>query len=151
MKRFVFTLKAVYDIAVSNEKQQKNLLRKIEERIRSLYGKLDAMLLELADSRARCATDVDAGTDALRLSQYARYFESREELIAELGASMLCNLCGIESQIENAASYIANWKRFIANDERAILTAASKAEAAVNFILNKAKKGTEEEETEEDK
>lgn len=71
---------------------------------------------------------------------------SREELIAELGASMLCNLCGIESQIENAASYIANWKRFIANDERAILTAASKAEAAVNFILNKAKNSTEEEE-----
>ncbi|HMM31341.1 MAG TPA: flagellar export protein FliJ [Clostridia bacterium] len=82
MKRFVFTLKAVYDIAVSNEKQQKNLLRKIEDRIRFLYGKLENMLSELSDSRARCASDVDAGTDALRLAQYARYFESREELIA---------------------------------------------------------------------
>ncbi len=82
MKRFAFTLKAVYDIAVSNEKQQKNLLRKIEERIRFLYGKLESMLSELSDSRARCAMDVDAGTDALRMAQYARYFESREELIA---------------------------------------------------------------------
>ena len=82
MKRVVFTLKAVYDIALSNEKQQKNLLRKIEERIRLLYGRLEGMLSELSDSRARCAKDVDAGTDALRLSQYARYFESREELIA---------------------------------------------------------------------
>ncbi|NCB02200.1 MAG: DUF1738 domain-containing protein [Spirochaetia bacterium] len=60
---------------------------------------------------------------------------SREELTAELGAALLCHLCGIDVTIENSAAYIAHWKTFIESDERAIINAASKAEEAVKLIL----------------
>ncbi|MCE5236257.1 MAG: flagellar export protein FliJ [Clostridiaceae bacterium] len=82
MRKFVFTLQALNDIALSNEKQQKNLLRRVEERLRTLREALERMLSRRDEARAQCAKDVDEGTDALRLAQYARYFESLEELIA---------------------------------------------------------------------
>ncbi|MFC2946815.1 zincin-like metallopeptidase domain-containing protein [Virgibacillus sediminis] len=35
---------------------------------------------------------------------------SKEELVAELGASMLCGICGIDNEtIDNSASYIDSW------------------------------------------
>ncbi len=82
MKKFAFTLQAVYDIALSNEKHQKGLLTRIEDKLRSLREALEKMTQNLADSRARCASDINAGTDAVRLAQYSRYFESLEDLIA---------------------------------------------------------------------
>lgn len=82
MKKFVFTLHAVYDIALSNEKQQKNLLRRIEDKLRALREALAGMLEQRKEARAQCARDVDEGTDALRLAQYARYFEGLEDRIA---------------------------------------------------------------------
>ena len=81
MKKFVFTLQAVYDIALSNEKQQKNLLRRIEERILALRTALERMLEQKTEAYAQCAKDVDVGTDATRLSQYARYLESLSDKI----------------------------------------------------------------------
>ncbi|HWS28704.1 MAG TPA: flagellar export protein FliJ [Clostridia bacterium] len=82
MKKFVFTLQAVYDIALSNEKQQKNLLKRIEERLRSLRLALDRMLERKEEARIQCAKDVDEGTDAIRMAQYARYFESLDDMIS---------------------------------------------------------------------
>jgi len=81
MKKFVFTLQSVYDIALSNEKQQKNLLRRIEERLLALRAVLDRMLAQRKEARTQCAKDVDEGTDANRMAQYARYFESLEDRI----------------------------------------------------------------------
>lgn len=81
MKKFVFTLQAVQDIALADEKQQKALLRRIEERIRTLTAALEEMYERRKDAQAQCAKDVDEGTDALRLAQYARYLESLAELI----------------------------------------------------------------------
>ncbi len=82
MKKFVFTLQAVYDIALSNEKQQKNLLKRVEERLRSLRLALDRMLERKEEARIQCAKDVDEGTDAIRMTQYARYFESLDDMIS---------------------------------------------------------------------
>jgi len=39
---------------------------------------------------------------------------SREELVAEMGASMLCAVAGIESRtVSNSAAYIQSWLRVL--------------------------------------
>jgi len=58
-----------------------------------------------------------------------------EELIAELGAAFLCAELGLsnEPRPENAA-YVASWLRVLKNDKKAIFTAASKAQAAADYM-----------------
>ena len=62
---------------------------------------------------------------------------SKEELIAEIGASVLNHHCGLETSgsFRNSAAYIQNWLSVLKNDKRFIVSAAGKAEKAVNFIL----------------
>ncbi len=63
---------------------------------------------------------------------------SKEELIAEIGAATLVNHCGMEtsSSFRNSAAYLQNWLQVLKNDKRFIVSAAGKAEKAVQFILN---------------
>ncbi|MBQ2977910.1 MAG: DUF1738 domain-containing protein [Clostridia bacterium] len=63
---------------------------------------------------------------------------SKEELVAEIGAATLVNHCGIEtsSSIRNNAAYIQNWLSVLKDDKRFIVSAAGKAEKAVQLILN---------------
>lgn len=63
---------------------------------------------------------------------------SKEELIAEIGAATLVNHCGIEtsSSFRNSAAYIQNWLQVLKGDKRFIVSAAGKAEKAVQLILN---------------
>ena len=62
---------------------------------------------------------------------------SKEELIAELGSAALVNHCGMEtaSSFHNSAAYIQGWLTTLKNDKRFIVSAAGKAEKAVNYIL----------------
>jgi antirestriction protein ArdC len=60
-----------------------------------------------------------------------------EELVAELGAAFLCGALGINNQLEHHASYIANWRTLLKDDPRAVITAASKAQAAADLLLAK--------------
>lgn len=61
---------------------------------------------------------------------------SKEELVAELGASMLCGVAGIDnSTIENSASYIASWLKKLKEDKRLLVTAGGQAQKAVDMIL----------------
>lgn len=62
---------------------------------------------------------------------------SKEELIAEIGASALVNHCGLETpnSFRNSASYIQGWLSVLKNDKRFIISAAGKAEKAFNYIL----------------
>ena len=63
---------------------------------------------------------------------------SKEELIAEMGASFLCGHTGIENKtINNSASYIDGWLNRLKNDKRLLLVAAGQAQKAVDYILNK--------------
>lgn len=75
---------------------------------------------------------------------------SKEELIAEIGASMLVNITGLEtdSSVKNNASYVQNWLEALKNDKRLIVSASSKAEKAVKLILNE--EATEKSEKEEE-
>jgi antirestriction protein ArdC len=58
-----------------------------------------------------------------------------EELVAELGAAYLGADLGIAAEPrEDHASYIDNWLKVLRNDKRAIFTAASHAEKAVDYL-----------------
>jgi len=62
---------------------------------------------------------------------------SKEELVAEIGASNLLNICGIETNktFKNNVAYIQNWLKVLKNDTKFIVLAASRAEKSVKFIL----------------
>ena len=52
---------------------------------------------------------------------------SKEELVAEMGAAMLCGVAGIDnSTIDNSASYIDSWLRALKKESRLMLQAAAK-------------------------
>ncbi len=60
---------------------------------------------------------------------------SKEELIAEMGAAMLCGVAGIENYtIENSAAYIKSWMRKLKDDSHLIVTAAGAAQKAADYI-----------------
>lgn len=58
-----------------------------------------------------------------------------EELVAELTAAFLCGRTGVVSETrEDHAAYIKSWLRVLANDKRAIFTAASAAQKAADML-----------------
>jgi antirestriction protein ArdC len=58
-----------------------------------------------------------------------------EELVAELGAAFLCADLGLSNEPRpDHAAYLAAWLRVMEGDKRAILTAASKAQAAADYL-----------------
>ena len=65
---------------------------------------------------------------------------SKEELVAEIGSATLMNVTGIETPktFKNSTAYIQNWLQVLKNDNKFIVSASSKAEKAVNFIIGEA-------------
>src|ERR1022692_131828 len=62
-----------------------------------------------------------------------------EELIAELGAAFTCAHLGLSTEPrEDHAQYINSWLQVLKADKRAIFTAASKAQAAADFMIQRA-------------
>jgi antirestriction protein ArdC len=60
---------------------------------------------------------------------------AREELVAELGAAYLCADLGLTPAVrEDHASYIASWLSVLKDDKRAIFSAASQAQRALDYI-----------------
>lgn len=64
---------------------------------------------------------------------------SKEELVAEIGSASLMNIMGIETSksFKNSSAYIQGWLSKLQNDVKFIVSASSKAEKAVNYILGK--------------
>ena len=60
-----------------------------------------------------------------------------EELIAELGSAFLCAHCRLDGVLEQA-SYLNAWLELLRADQRAIFTAAGKAQSASDYLLGKA-------------
>ncbi|MGA8270532.1 MAG: zincin-like metallopeptidase domain-containing protein [Candidatus Sulfotelmatobacter sp.] len=58
-----------------------------------------------------------------------------EELVAELGSAFLCASLGVDCALEHHASYLDHWRKLLRSDPRAIITAASKAQAATDYLL----------------
>ncbi len=63
---------------------------------------------------------------------------SKEELIAEMSAAMLCGIAGIEQKtLENSAAYLKTWIARLKSDSRLLVSAASQAQKAADFIQGK--------------
>jgi antirestriction protein ArdC len=61
---------------------------------------------------------------------------SKEELVAECGAAMLCGVTGIENRtLENSAAYLKTWIERLKSDSRLIVAAASGAQKAADYVL----------------
>lgn len=62
---------------------------------------------------------------------------SREELVAEIGAAMLCSNFAVDTEkaFRNSIAYLQSWVKELKNDPKAIVVAAGKAEKAARFIL----------------
>jgi antirestriction protein ArdC len=64
---------------------------------------------------------------------------SKEELIAEMTAAMLCGIAGVEQKtLENSVAYLKAWIARLKSDSRLLVSAASQAQKAAEFIQSKA-------------
>lgn len=89
----------------------------------------------LKESRCNRAEDRKSKLVAFGSDEY-----SKEELVAEIGSANLMNIIGIETSksFRNSSAYIQNWLSVLRNDVKFIVSASSKAEKAVDYILIKA-------------
>lgn len=60
---------------------------------------------------------------------------AKEELVAELGASMLSAVAGVSDSTESSAAYIASWLRSLRDDKQLVVKAAAAAQRAADMIL----------------
>ena len=79
------------------------------------------------------------------LAMFGNEAYSKEELVAEIGASGMLSILGLEtpSSFTNSTAYIQNWLQALRNDKRLILSASSRAEKAIDYILNGKQEGGE--------
>ena len=63
---------------------------------------------------------------------------SREELIAEMTAGILCSQTGIETKqtLNNTAAYLRGWIKALKDDPRMLLWAAGRAQKAADYITD---------------
>jgi antirestriction protein ArdC len=60
---------------------------------------------------------------------------SKEELVAEMGAAMLCGVTGIApATLKNSAAYLKTWTERLKSDSRLLVSAASAAQKAADYI-----------------
>jgi antirestriction protein ArdC len=91
------------------------------------------------------ATGHDSRLKRLTPSRFGSEDYAYEELVAELGAAMLCAYTGINGDLRHAA-YIESWLKALRNDKKFILSASGKAQAAMDWLT--AAQAVEAEETE---
>lgn len=63
-------------------------------------------------------------------SEYAQ-----EELVAEIGAALVCATIGVDGGFDNSIAYLKHWSARIAADPKLIIRAAGKAQKAADRIL----------------
>ena len=74
----------------------------------------------------------------LDIAAFGDHSYSHEELVDEMGAAFLAYHSGIhESTIDNSAAYIDGWMRTIKANDKILVIAATQANKASNYILNK--------------
>jgi antirestriction protein ArdC len=70
-----------------------------------------------------------------QLNTFGSESYSKEELIAEMGAAMLCGVTGIiPTTIQNSASYLQHWIHALRGDSKLLVSAASQAQKAADYI-----------------
>ena len=63
---------------------------------------------------------------------------SKEELVAQMGSSLLCYLLGYENAdtLNNDVNYIRGWLAHLKDNTRELVSAGAQAQRAVDFVLN---------------
>ena len=75
--------------------------------------------------------------DRIKHKKYGDNDYAFEELIAELGAAMLCASLGVTpAPRDDHAQYIKNWLKALNDDKRFIFSAASQAQKAMDFLYS---------------
>lgn len=76
--------------------------------------------------------EASAGAAAFGSQSY-----SKEELVAEIGSAAILHQLGMETPqtFRNSAAYVQSWLRALKNDKQLIVSAAARAEKAVNLIF----------------
>ena len=70
-----------------------------------------------------------------QLNTFGSESYSKEELIAEMGAAMLCGVAGIDRKtLSNSAAYLKSWIDVLKSDSRMVVSAASQAQKAADYI-----------------
>ena len=103
----------------------------IPEQFLSPDGYYGALFHELAHStrhEKRLARDIEP-------NQFGSEKYSLEELVAEFTSAFLCAESGIDNTVENSTAYIQNWLKVLKNDRQMLLTGASLAQKASDYIL----------------
>lgn len=78
--------------------------------------------------------------DRETLNKYSQSRSNRafEELVAELGAAFACARLGIDNEPRaDHANYMASWLTCLQDDRKAIVSAASQAQKACDYLLNR--------------
>jgi antirestriction protein ArdC len=78
--------------------------------------------------------------DGIAQGSFGRFGDavySKEELIAEMGAAMLCGVAGIDqaATIPETAAYLAHWRDALRADNKLIVQAAAQAQKAADLVL----------------
>jgi antirestriction protein ArdC len=62
---------------------------------------------------------------------------SKEELVAEMTAAILCGTVGIDCEkvFDNSAAYVSSWLKELKNDKNLVISASQQAQKAVDLIL----------------
>lgn len=100
----------------------------------AFYGVAFHELAHWTGAKSRLDRDLSG---RFKTKQYAA-----EELIAEIASSFLCAEFGFDT-VDNSAAYINSWMELLREDPKAIFTAASKAQAAADYLRGKALADTE--------
>ena len=76
------------------------------------------------------------GRDGIeKLNTFGSESYSKEELVAGMGAAILCGVAGIERKtLPNSAAYLRSWIGVLKSDSRMVVSAASQAQKAADYI-----------------
>ncbi len=70
-----------------------------------------------------------------RIDRFKKFSYAEEELIAELGSGLLCNLLGIAKEpSDQHAKYLNSWIKAISDKPKALFQATAQAQKAINLM-----------------
>lgn len=102
-----------------------------DSQFESVAGWTSTFLHECAHSTGH-ESRLDRWTGKERRFGCADYAE--EELTAEIGSAMLAARLGLRTEIDANAAYVASWLRALKDDRSMLITAAQRAQKAVDWI-----------------
>lgn len=75
-------------------------------------------------------------TELMASTFFGGHSYSKEELVAEMGATFLCATAGINVTFDNSIAYLQGWLNKIKSDPKLIVQAGGQAQKACDYILD---------------